>query len=148
MADGEQKTGYDPISLPANSFELSDLRKGLDAAIGVQDREKHPERIHETIMSTAQLPEVLEAATRPAVPAGATATEIEIRERADAEPRKVQAYTFDAAEGAASGGEAAAMETDGRAAAIAGADAPTANARNEADWSTETRRSGSKKKQD
>lgn len=72
MADERNDERIAPVSLPAGQFELGELQKGLEKAVSVQDREKHPERITQAIVDTIKNPELLIQNDLPAVPAGAS----------------------------------------------------------------------------
>lgn len=97
-----------PVSLPAGSFELSELDKAISAAVSVEDHEKHPERIQKAIATTIAMPEILANLDRPAVPAGADYVERRTKtEKGDTVV--THELAFKPAKGAETGTEAAEM---------------------------------------
>lgn len=100
-----------PIPLPAGSFELETLRKNLDSAVSVKNREQHPERIAKAIVASADetTKKVLAGGDRQAVPIGAKIIETETVYAEGEEPVKGETVVFTGVD-AKSGEEAATMK--------------------------------------
>ncbi len=93
MADEEVRIA--PVALPAGSFELRELEAALEHAVSDTNREKHPERIAKAIRETMVIPEILDNATLPAVPDGASVVEQKIVPPEGGEPEKRTYAAFD-----------------------------------------------------
>lgn len=115
MADERtnEEKGIPAVSLPAGQFELKDLEKALDSAVGVKDRDQHPERINKAIVDTIQNPELLANLDRPSVPTGASLRETELVYVEGTEPVKAESVVFDPVD-AKDGEEASKMRYDPR----------------------------------
>jgi hypothetical protein len=116
-----------PIALPAGSFELGELQKALETAVGGKDVEQHPERINKAIVSTIAQPEILANADKPAIPFGAEEVDREQVYREGDEPVKTKALAFKPVK--AEDGEAASKMSyvrDAKSDKIVGTDEPIA----------------------
>lgn len=111
-----------PIPLPAASFELRDLLKGLDQAVSVKNVEEHPERIAKAIVEAASEDSklVLANLNRQAVPVGAKMVEVETVYVEGEEPIVGETPVFEPAD-AETGEEASKMKYNAKA--LVGADA-------------------------
>lgn len=111
------------IALPAGSFELRELRDALDTAVGVKDRETHPERINKAIANTIKSPETLANLDSPAVPTGASLVKQPITYVEGQEPVEREVAAFDPVK-AEDGTEAAGMRYEERGEKVVATDEP------------------------